>query len=259
MFFFFFEPLVLALSSFFSLHRPVSITRGLPRNVTNDHFAAIFTTPAAASARGAKASEVMTTISRTVEELERPMLKYKVQQGASGEEHHNNNNNHHGGEGARHGIEFRVPADDAAVSEDLIKANITTEVNAMSGQFLPFRPPPLPVPQSETLSPASEENNAMAEEAPQPQTRTYKAMFTIEESTDTSGKVNIVAHSPKLIPRAFLDRMMLRQVQYEDAQVKRGTMVAISVKRQRRLKMKKHKYKKLMKKQRHERLKHGRT
>lgn len=176
------------------------------------------------------------------------MLKYNIQQNAG---EHNQSDN------ARNGIELRVAAEDASVSEDIVKANITTEVNAMSGQFLPFRPPPLPVPQSET-SPALEEN-AMAEEVQQPQTRTYKAMFTIEETTDANGKVNIVAHSPKLIPRAFLDRMLLRQVQYEDAQVKRGTMLAISVRRQRKLKMKKHKYKKLMKKQRHERLKHGRT
>lgn len=237
--------LVLALSSFFSLHRPVSVTRGLPRNVTDDHFASIFTT----KSRGAKPSEVLNTLSRTVEDLERPMANFGLQQDA-GEQ----------SDGTSSGIDFHNIADATVNMEESVKARITMNVNAMSGKYLPFRPPPLPLPQSET-SQISEENGiaAAAEEDQQTRTRTYKAMFTIEEVTDSNGKVNVVAHSPKLIHRSFLDRMALRQIKYEDAQVQRGTMHAISVKRQRKLKMKKHKYKKLMKKQRHERLKHGRT
>lgn len=246
----FFRP-VLALSSFFSLHRPVSVTRGLPRNVTDDHFAAIFATPT----RGAKASDVMNTISRTVEELERPMANLGSQQEA-GEQNHS--------EGAPTKIMLR--------GADGSEASITMQVNAMSGQFLPFRPPPLPVPQSATSAETSETSEEATAEEDLPHTRTYKAVFTIEETTDGNGEVKIVAHSPKLIahrvpgqssesmvPRTFLERMALRQIKYEDAQVQRGVMHAISVRRQRKLKMKKHKYKKLMKKQRHDRLKHGRT
>lgn len=231
---------VLALSSFFSLHRPVSVTRGLPRNVTDDHFAAIFTP----QPRSAKPSDVMNTLSRTVEQLEQPMGNLGLQQDA-GEHNHS--------DGAPNRIELR--------GHDGSEASITMQVNAMSGQFLPFRPPPLPVPQSATNAKNSEqsERNATAEEE-QPRTRTYKAVFTIEETTDGSGEVKVV--NAKLIThpvQPFLERMALRQIQYEDAQIQRGTMHAISVKRQRKLKMKKHKYKKLMKKQRHERLKHGRT
>ena len=107
------------------------------------------------------------------------------------------------------------------------------------------------------------------------QTRVYKAVFTIEETTSSDGEVKILSHSPELIeepgsgaggsaPRSFLERMALRQVRYEDARSQRDRMVdnsmlAISVKRQRKLKMKKKKYKKLMKKLRHERRKHDRT
>lgn len=200
----------------------------------------------------------MSTLSRTVEELERPTVKYSIQtQDAASEQQQHNNHNRHDGGSAQYNNEIQFQ--DLANAEESAKASITMQVNAMSGQFLPFRPPPLPVPESETSALSEEENSALAAEVDQPQTRMYKAMFTIEETTDANGKVNIVAHSPKLIPRAFLDRMALRQVQYEEKQIQRGSWRAISVKRQRKLKMKKHKYKKLMKKQRHERLKHGRT
>jgi len=57
------------------------------------------------------------------------------------------------------------------------------------------------------------------------------------------------------IHQPFLDRMKIRQKRYQQyredrAEKDRGTMLLISVKRQRKLKMKKHKYKKLMKKTR---------
>lgn len=183
--------------------------------------------------------------------------------------------------------------------------SVAAQVNNMMGQYLPFRPPP--PPQAEVAESAAVENEqnsskevAAAEEAEadlqeDPQTRVYKAMFTIEETTDASGGVKIVAHSPELVHseddageqnheswlRAalldgtavdegaqeaehvsrtpFLHRMALRQLRYEDARGPRGMMWAISVKRQRKLKMKKKKYKKLQKRLRHDRLKHGRT
>lgn len=291
-------PPVLALSSFFSLHRPISVTRGLPRNVTDDAFASIF----AAQTRGQKAAEVMTTLSRTVDELEQQpnmasLSLHQQQQGGSGgdaassaddfsNEHHHN--------GGLQKIDLRGP--------DGAETSVTVQVQNMSGQFLPFRPPPLPQPEVASKNGTSAKDvteassaAAMMEAAAEQddaQTRVYKAVFTIEETTDANGEVKIVAHSPELIeegssnpdhhaagghgegldrsamslsidgagrPRTFLERMALRQLRYEDAQSRRGTLWCISVKRQRKLKMKKKKYKKLTKRLRHERLKHGRT
>lgn len=236
------------------------MTRGLPRNVTEDAFASIF----AQQTRSQKASEVMTTLSRTVQELEQPMANLGLQQDAAQQ----NNNNHD--EGMHHKIDIRNP--------DGTEMSVTVQVNAMSGQFLPFRPPPLPQPQSASTTNAeaaeTSQDAAMMEEDHQSQTRLYKAVFTIEETTDGNGEVKIVAHSPEVIeeraseaPRSveastFLERMALRQLRHErheDARVRRPSLLAISVKRQRKLKMKKKKYKKLMKRLRHERLRHGRT
>lgn len=280
------------MSSFFSLHRPISVTRGLPRNVTDDAFASIFATPT----RGQKAAQVMSTLSRTVEELEQPMAGLSVQQ--QPQQQHADS------------VATAQAYDQAAMqmrNADGSETSVALQVENMSGQFLPFRPPPLPLPESASRTSnnsitskdatetsaagiASEEEAAAQQDA---HTRVYKAVFTIEETTDANGEVKIMAHSPELIeeegslssgeevesvsrltsgtatmeataadtltPRTFLERMALRQLRYEDARSQRATLWSISVKRQRKLKMKKKKYKKLTKRLRHERLKHGRT
>jgi hypothetical protein len=59
------------------------------------------------------------------------------------------------------------------------------------------------------------------------------------------------------VQQPFLQRLRSRQIRMEEARQEKGTMLAISVKRQRKLKMKKHKYKKLMKRTRNERRKLG--
>ncbi|PSR88475.1 hypothetical protein BD289DRAFT_367041 [Coniella lustricola] len=251
-----------ALSSFFSLHRPISVTCGLPRNITEDAFSSIFTP----LTRGQKAAEVMTTLSRTVQGLEQPMARISLQQSSDVAENDRSHHQQHERAGMRN-------ADGSDVS-------VTLQINNMSGQFLPFRPPPVPQPESAVSESAKSEADAVEENARQDmQTRVYKAVFTIEETTDSNGEVRIMAHTPELIeepdassnaaeeavmeepgvPQTFIGRMALRQQQHDDALRSRRTMLAISVKRQRRLKMKKKKYKKLTKRLRHERLKHGRT
>lgn len=98
---------------------------------------------------------------------------------------------------------------------------------------------------------------AEAAEELEPQHRTYTAVLTVEESTHANGEVTYVTHSTPLMAQdqpatRYLERMQMR---YRD----RGEMMAISVKRQRKLKMKKHKYKKLMKRTRVLRRKLDRT
>lgn len=259
----------LALSSFFSLHRPISVTHSLPRIITDDAFAAIFTQ----RARAAKHSEVMSTISRTVQGLEQPMASLSVESDPNATTAES--------ESGIHQLDM--------MHGDRAEAAVSVQINSMSGNFLPFRPPPLPQPHSAT---GTAHNNtsaagkdaaaALAAEADQQaQTRVYRAVFTIEESTDAHGDVKILAHSPELIeepqqeaggakaiaaaaaaPRTFLERMILRQMRYDESRaqqehVRRSSMLAISVKRQRKLKMKKKKYKKLQKRLRNENRKHG--
>lgn len=229
----------LGLSSFFSLHRPISITQTMPRTVSDEHFASIFMTRTKAN----KASDTMSTLSSTIDQLEDPMAQLTV----GGHEDHGMG---HG----MHKVELRNP--------DGSESSLYLQVDTMSGDFSPFRPPPLPQAESATDAESlAAEAEAEALE-PAPHHRVYKAMFTIEESAEPNGQIRIVAHSPRIVndqqPRSFLKRMAKRQLQ-ADATRGRGDMHAISVKRQRKLRMKKKKYKKLMKRTRNLRRKLDRT
>ncbi|KAI5462132.1 hypothetical protein BGZ63DRAFT_355372 [Mariannaea sp. PMI_226] len=229
----------LGLSSFFSLHRPISVTQTMPRAVSDEHFASIFT-PRTKSNRMA---DTMTTLSDTIEQLEGPMAQMTI----GGPQEQNM------GDGM-HKVDIKNP--------DGSESSIYLQIDTMSGEFLPFRPPPLP----QTQAAAGEATNAVAEAEPVedvPQHRVYKALFTIEESTDPDGQIRIMAHSPRILqdvqPRSFLERLALRQLKFDEANQGRRDMHAISVKRQRKLKMKKKKYKKLMKRTRNLRRKLDRT
>jgi hypothetical protein len=124
----------------------------------------------------------------------------------------------------------------------------------LSNRFQPFSPPPAPVPMD---TPDSLAAGAEAAESQEPQHRTYTAVLTIEESTAANGEVTYMAHSSPLVaedppatPTKFLERMQIRHERYRIQRAEENDMLAISVKRQRKLKMKKHKYKKLMRRTR---------
>ncbi|KAK8061505.1 hypothetical protein PG994_007871 [Apiospora phragmitis] len=231
----------LALSAFFSLHRPISVTQSFPKIINDDAFAQIFSP----RSKDAKYNEVMSTLTRTVEELEQPMsgMTLGEQQEAAMAEADT--------EGMQK-IELR--------HADGTESSFYIQLNAMAGQFVPFRPPPLPQPESVEASAASAETKAEKAAEPEEQHRVYKAVLTLEETTDANGEVRIVAHSPKLIeertqPQPFLSRMAVRQWRREEVRGRADKMVSISTRRQRKLKMKKKKYKKLMKRTRNERRK----
>ncbi|RYP16575.1 hypothetical protein DL765_005036 [Monosporascus sp. GIB2] len=229
----------MALSTFFSLHRPMSVTHSFPKTVTDDFFAQIFASPT----KGANANEVVSTLSNTVDQLEQPMQALNLDSQQDNGIATDANGDH---------VKIEVRHADGSES------NLYVQLNAMSGQFLPFRPPPAPQPESATEAAVTAREELA--EAPAPEVRIYKAMFTLEETVDANGETRIVAHSPQIIeedavPRTFLERMALREIRRADAQKRSPGMHAISVRRQRKLKMKKKKYKKLMKRTRNERRK----
>lgn len=186
-------------------------------------------------------AETVSALSDTIDQLEGPMAQMTIggqQDGQMGD--------------SMHKVEIK--------NADGSESSMYLQIDTMSGDFLPFRPPPLPQPQT-----AAEADAALVEaEAVEdtPQHRVYKALFTIEESTDPDGQIRIVAHSPRIMqdeqPRSFLERLALRQLKFDEAQGRRD-IHAISVKRQRKLKMKKKKYKKLMRRTRNLRRKLDKT
>ena len=223
----------------------------MPKTVTDEQFASIF----APRTKANKMSDAMSTLSSTIDQLEGPMASLTV----DGQQDH--------GDGMSR-LEVK--------HHDGSESSIYLQVDAMSGDFLPFRPPPLPQPVTQsTNNAAAEESEASAaaaeleaaEEAPHH--RVYKAMFTIEESMEADGQIRIIAHTPQILqdeqqqPRSFVERLAQRQLKLDETRGRAGRgaagLYAISVKRQRKLRMKKKKYKKLMRRTRNERRKLDRT
>ncbi|KAG9237363.1 hypothetical protein BJ875DRAFT_160576 [Amylocarpus encephaloides] len=233
----------MATSDFFSLYRPLSLTQSFPQIVTDEAFAAIF----APRTRSNKSSEVISTLSHTLDAVTGRMRNLKVgpRQPEWTEEE----------DELRAAITALKPYQGAQVHHLDASPDQVSMVEAMAREYRPFHPPapPIPMNTADSLAAGAE----AAGEAQETQHITYKTVLTIEESTDKNGDVTYQAHIDRLVPQnpatnaRFLERMRARQERYRIQQgAETNGMFAISVKRQRKLKMKKHKYKKLMRKTR---------
>lgn len=218
-----------------------------PKNVTDDAFAAIFTPRTRANA---KPSEVISTLSNTLENLDATTGSLKQLNLGSQQDQWNAETDE---------LRAAITAESyrKAEAQHLDSPPADSVMNfsrhILSGKYQPFSPPPAPMPMNTAESLAA---GAEAAEAQESQHRTYTAVLTIEESTDEHGEVTYMAHSsplmqedPPTVPTRFLERMNIRQERYRERAEENGIW-AISVKRQRKLKMKKHKYKKLMRRTR---------
>ncbi|RDW73103.1 hypothetical protein BP6252_07010 [Coleophoma cylindrospora] len=236
----------ISVASFFSLHRPISITTAIPKQVSTEQFESIFKPRS-----NAKTSDVIGTLMNTIDGLGRRA-------------HDPTNAGDHSkwmSEADPLRVEVSVEPSQNGAVQHLDQApgiEFPFTQNFLTGKYRPFQPPPPPQPMNTADSLAA---GAEAAESLEPQQKTYTAVLTIEESTDLNGEVTYSAHSSPfvenetVIPTRFLDRMRLRQERFEESREQKlksddGGMEAISVKRQRKLKMKKHKYKKLMRRTR---------
>ncbi|RDA95527.1 hypothetical protein CP533_5435 [Ophiocordyceps camponoti-saundersi (nom. inval.)] len=230
----------ICLSSFFSQHRPISITQSIPNAVTKERFAAIFTSRV-------KNNRPITPYSDNRDLVATSMSQMTI---ASNQQHQ---------QYQQHDEECKIDV----VTADGIQSSIYRQIEAMAGEFSPYRLPPVPQPAaaaevqltavSEVQSTATAD--AAGEVAPidEPQHRKYRAIFTIEETIETDGQYRVVAHSPRIVrgnsEPSFLERLARRQLRFDESR-SRPAMHALSVRRQRKLKMKKKKYKKLQKRMR---------
>jgi hypothetical protein len=230
-------PAEICTSAFFSLYRPISLTKSFPKAVTEEAFASIFTH----RAKSNKPSDIISVIAGAVSKLDAvtgkvAAIKIGTEQGQWDEK-------------ANRKTDAHVQHLDSCPEETGLNFN-----GILVGHH-PFQPPPAPKPMDTNESLAA---GAEAAKVTEPQHRTYTAVLTIEESTDSNGEVTYLAHSSPLVaelppaspPTRFLERMQIRQERYREQRAEENDMFAISVKRQRKLKMKKHKYKKLMRRTR---------
>ena len=247
------------MSNFFSLHRPISVTTPIPPESSTAAFSSIFEPK---SGSNHKPTGVIYTLSSCDDTF----------QNAASSTHDQKSQSMIQTQVDIHGAVTQASPSNAEPSPhhpDLPAGAYHFNLPELVKSFRPYMRPPPPVPTDSTIP----------EEAPQesPQLRelqsesvvsqkTYTTTLTIHENMHRSGRKSYKTHTTPIIegpgsiqgvtdiylPRVphgqpFLGRMRERQIQYMDRLGEREIWQAISVKRQRKLKMKKHKYKKLMK------------
>ena len=255
------------VASFFSIHRPISVTASIPPTSSSSAFSSIFTSR---NIQKPKPADVIYTLSTAVNTLENAASQSQGQ------------------------VRTWSPPTQQPTPEEVDLAAIVTQSSVSNAEpnirhldgtpqqinlqdlakkFRPFIPPPPPVPMTKPKEPTQVRPRAPART--RTKRKSYSTLLTITESTYPNGHKTYKAHtspireetthpSPETTlieepnsqaqpPRTpFIDRMRSKQERWEDFRRRGGKPIwrAISVKRQRKLKMKKHKYKKLMKKTR---------
>jgi hypothetical protein len=219
------------LSAFFALHRPISVYESIPNVSTNTSFDSIF---------------------KSREPGDRKTMMDNIQTISSGIE--------------RLESASRVPENQVPGEALRSKA----EVDKAMSQLIPFVPPPVPTPRDQVGG--GEMVTELVNETPisaSVKQRAWSTEVVVTESTDATGQRTYSATTAPMVEisvpgaknsqdeefeihQPFLQRMKQRQISHSRRRdnLGRPDMLAISVKRQRKLKMKKHKYKKLMKRTR---------
>jgi Mitochondrial domain of unknown function (DUF1713) len=291
------------VASFFSNHRPLSVTSSVPLSTRGEVFQSIFTPKKPSSKSNPGTAEVIYTLASVVQNLDGNIAQSQNQQQhqnqQSGQQdrpnlisaltQHNNSNASNFSEpqhidgSPQQSISSRVPN------------GVKLAIQQIARQFRPFNPPPVPQPISDAqIEAKAAEQAAAAEEAEEEQARQLEQQIERQDTTQGPRHLVINVHDrarerqanrfftphttrieqplyPQLLaeieegvdgrtrydpnasimnpePRRRVGR--IRQGPQEKS-VRRGKkMYAISVRRQRKLKMKKHKFKKLMRRTR---------
>ncbi|KAL1876113.1 hypothetical protein Plec18167_005376 [Paecilomyces lecythidis] len=234
------QPHDVHVASFFSIHRPISVTKTVPPTSTAEAFDAIFSKKASK----AGTEDVIDTLSSAVNFMENAA---HGQQYAASEQ---DELRHVLSQASGHAADSEVTHLDGIPMHEL---RISAE--EMARRLRPFHPPPPPVPYDEM-------DSASLNQTEEPsKSQTYSTVLTIRESTDADGQRTYEAHTTPFVqaeveePGMFDGETAIEEpsgsrTTYMERLRNPRTMHAISVKRQRKLKMKKHKYKKLMRKTR---------
>ena len=245
------------VASFFSHHRPISVTRSFPPSFSESQFSSIFESK---SPSKTPIGDVIYTVSSAIEGLENAAFEQQPISPSPKRSFPSNETTHLDGE----------------------PQHIILDTTELSKNFRPFVTPPAPVAFDDSKSASLRRSKAIKE-------RSFSTTLTITEQAHPNGQKIYQAHispmredltspnvhappsstapsqhniqyeevevmdiTPPSGRQPFLERMRNRRRTWEDglSGPKRQIWRAISVKRQRKLKMKKHKYKKLMRKTR---------
>ncbi|KAI4145684.1 MAG: hypothetical protein LQ340_006202 [Diploschistes diacapsis] len=221
------------LASLFAFHRPISVSDALPTPKTEKDFSQIFS-PSHPPAKQSTA-QVIFTLASAVKSLE----TVTKQRGHDRQPQDSNPQLTPAEQDLREAV-TQASQSNASPSAETRQA-VLISIEELAKNFRPFHPPPPPVPMADRLDTETQVLDHSAQEM------SRLAAVVDELSLPDSPP------QPSVVPRQpFLNRMRIRFWKREEAMRERRQEIyrAISVKRQRRLKMKKHKYKKLMRRTR---------
>ncbi|KAL4992533.1 hypothetical protein BDW68DRAFT_51466 [Aspergillus falconensis] len=218
------QPHDVQLASFFSIHRPISVSTTVPPPSTPEAFDSIFTKQASKNS----SDDVILTLSSAVNSMEHAA--------------------HHLAESDGIMSAFEMGSNQL---DGLDMTELKMSVEEMTKRLRPFNPPPPPTPY------------VASTEAEQPhETSSYSAVLTIQESTLSDGSKTYEAHTSPLVQArtmeapaaevadAIIDVPQNSQTTYIERLRNPGTMQALSTRRRRIRKMKNHKFKKLLRRTR---------
>ncbi|KAJ5384609.1 hypothetical protein N7517_002520 [Penicillium concentricum] len=228
------QPHDVHVASFFSIHRPISVTTTVPPTSTSDAFEAIFS-----SKRPLKnePEDVIFTLSSAVQSME------TGPQGMSESED-----------------QFRSFSEQDGELRMLDSPDAKMSVEEYTRRLRPFQPPPPPVPMDTFAAETAESTDAQIDNEYQ----TYSTVLTIREARHADGRKTYEAHTGPFVrsgemedPSDMRDEISIEApsdsapgMTYMERLRNNHTMHAISTMRRRKAKMKKHKFKKLMKRTR---------
>lgn len=215
------------IASLFAFHRPISVKTPLPTPTTPKAFSAIFSTRPVNRLRTAK---VIITLQSALQSVE------KAAQQAQGEQQDASSTSRQ----ELHNAVVQAaqnPPDPTHMNAE--GQPIYIDLVELAKNFRPFHPPPPPVPMNEHDAASVVQSAHVTPLRRQEQ----------EAPGQEEGKEILEPDLPNYVPQQpFLNRLLVRHLEW--AKRRRELWHAISVRRQRKLKMKKHKYKKLMKRTR---------
>ncbi|PLN85568.1 hypothetical protein BDW42DRAFT_160767 [Aspergillus taichungensis] len=232
------QPHDVHVASFFSIHRPISVSTTVPPTSTAEAFNAIFT---AKKPTKQEADDVIFTLSAAADTMESSAHQLGEQDGGALGNH------------------FDM---DPHSDNSLNMADLKVSVEDLAKRFRPFNPPPAPVPFDEAK--AAADADAAAAATAESDNNSYSAVLTIHESTDAQGRKTYQAHTGPFVRSPEMDAPGAADetnaiidaphnnpgATYVERSRNNRTMHAISTRRRRLAKMKKHKFKKLLRRTR---------
>ncbi|KAJ5601690.1 hypothetical protein N7510_011224 [Penicillium lagena] len=236
------QPHDVHVASFFSIHRPISVTSTVPPASSAEAFDAIFS-----SKRSLKnePEDVIFTLSSTVQSMENTAHSLSEPEDQLGQLNRS----------------FASDQDGELRMMDGPEAKMSVE--EFTRRLRPFNPPPPPVPI--TANPSAAEADPSVDHVDQ-ETSTYSTVLTIRESRHADGRKTYEAHTGPFVfnddvhaPTGMQDEVAASidapsgfgsGTTYIERLRYNRSMHTLSTKRRRRVKMKKHKFKKLMRRTR---------